>query len=110
MKILRFDDDRIGILKNGTHVVDVSDIISHRAERGPQRVMEVLIENFDALRGEIERMVRPADGVALSSVELLAPKRSLLSSSASTPKRCRKSTRWTMCSAMFRFLMSRRGA
>jgi len=35
MKILRFNDDRIGILKNGTHVIDVSYTISHRAERGP---------------------------------------------------------------------------
>ena len=73
MKILRFDDDRIGVLKDAAHVVDVSDTISHRAERGPQRVMEVLIENFDALRGEIERVVRRAEGVPLASVKLLAP-------------------------------------
>lgn len=73
MKILRFDDDRIGILKDPDRVVDVSDVISHRAERGPQRVMEVLIGNFDSLRGEIERVVRDATGVPLASVKLLAP-------------------------------------
>jgi 2-keto-4-pentenoate hydratase/2-oxohepta-3-ene-1,7-dioic acid hydratase in catechol pathway len=73
MKILRFNDDRIGILKDAARVVDVSDVVSHRAERGPQRVMEVLIESFDSLRGEIERIVRGAEGVPLASVKLLAP-------------------------------------
>ncbi len=73
MKILRFNDDRIGILKNDSHVVDISAIISHREERGPQRTMEVLIENFDDLRGEIDRMVAASDGVPLASVKLLVP-------------------------------------
>jgi 2-keto-4-pentenoate hydratase/2-oxohepta-3-ene-1,7-dioic acid hydratase in catechol pathway len=73
MKILRFDDDRIGVLKDGDKVVDVSDVISHRAERGPQRVMEVLIGEFSDYRGEIEKIVAAADGVPLDSVNLLAP-------------------------------------
>ncbi|MBT7486105.1 MAG: fumarylacetoacetate hydrolase, partial [Rhodospirillales bacterium] len=55
MKILRFNDDQIGILKNGDRVVDVSEIISHRAERGPQRVMDVLIEGFETYRSEIDK-------------------------------------------------------
>ena len=29
MKILRFNDDRVGILKDGDKVVDVSDAVSH---------------------------------------------------------------------------------
>ncbi len=33
MKILRFNDDRIGILKNGDRVVDVSDTIKYRSEK-----------------------------------------------------------------------------
>lgn len=73
MKILRFNDDQIGILKNGDHVVDVSGVISHRAERGPQRVMEVLIGDFDNYRGEIEKISNREDGVPLSGVKLLAP-------------------------------------
>ena len=73
MKILRFDDDQIGILKNGDHVVDVSSVIRHRAERGPQRVMEVLIGDFDDYRGEIEKIVERESGVPLSSVKLLSP-------------------------------------
>ena len=35
MKILRFNDDRVGGLKNGANVVDVSGIIQHRVEKGP---------------------------------------------------------------------------
>jgi 2-keto-4-pentenoate hydratase/2-oxohepta-3-ene-1,7-dioic acid hydratase in catechol pathway len=73
VKILRFNDDRIGILKPGDRVVDVSDVISHRKERGPQRVMEELIENFASYRTEIDQMVLHAPGIALADVKLLAP-------------------------------------
>ena len=38
MKILRFDADRIGILKDGDRVVDVSPAIRYASEKGPQRV------------------------------------------------------------------------
>lgn len=73
MKILRFDDDRIGVLKDGDMVADVSDVISHRDERGPQRVMEELIGNFATYRGEIETIVAGEGGIALADVKLLAP-------------------------------------
>lgn len=73
MKILRFGDDRIGILKDGGRVVDISGVISHRAERGPQRVIEELIENFHAYRAELERIAARDHGVPLSSIKLLAP-------------------------------------
>jgi 2-keto-4-pentenoate hydratase/2-oxohepta-3-ene-1,7-dioic acid hydratase in catechol pathway len=73
MKILRFNDDQIGVLKNGDRVVDVSDVISYRAERGPQRVMEELIANFEGYRNKIERILDREEGVPLDSVKLLAP-------------------------------------
>ena len=73
MKILRFNDDRLGVLKGADRVVDISAVISHREERGPQRTMEVLIENFDALRADIQRIVDIAEGAPLASVRLLAP-------------------------------------
>ncbi len=73
MKILRFNDDRIGVLKDGDVVADISGVISHRDERGPQRVMEELIGNFAALRGDIEGLVAGADGIPLADVKLLAP-------------------------------------
>lgn len=73
MKILRFNDDQIGVLKGEDRVVDISSLISYRAERGPQRVMEALIGDFDTYRSEIEKMVGAEEGIAVEGVELLAP-------------------------------------
>lgn len=73
MKILRFNDDRIGILKNETEVVDVSDAITYRVEKGPQRVIEEIIENFGSFRPKFEQSAAQKSGVPLSSVKLLAP-------------------------------------
>ena len=73
MKILRFDDDRVGVLKDGDRVVDVSGTIDYRVEKGPQRVMEEVIGEFDTLRPRFESLVSESEGVPLSSVKLLAP-------------------------------------
>ncbi len=73
MQILRFNDDRIGVLKNGSHVVDVSGVIKYRTEKGPQRVMEEVIEEFETYRQEFDRIVARESGVPLSNVKLLAP-------------------------------------
>jgi 2-keto-4-pentenoate hydratase/2-oxohepta-3-ene-1,7-dioic acid hydratase in catechol pathway len=73
MKILRFNDDRVGALKGGDKVVDLSDTIQYRIEKGPQRVIEEVIENFDARRVEYEQIVAREAGVPLSSVKLLVP-------------------------------------
>jgi len=73
VKIVRFNDDRIGVLKNENEVVDVSEVISHRTEKGSQRVIEEVIERFDLLRSQFERMAAQGKSVALSTVKLLAP-------------------------------------
>ncbi|MEK6563033.1 MAG: fumarylacetoacetate hydrolase family protein [Candidatus Binatota bacterium] len=73
MKILRFDGGRIGILKDGDRVVDVSATITSRKAKGPQRVMEDIIENFRGYRRKFERILAREPGVPLSSVKLLAP-------------------------------------
>jgi 2-keto-4-pentenoate hydratase/2-oxohepta-3-ene-1,7-dioic acid hydratase in catechol pathway len=73
MKILRFNDDRIGVLKEGNLVADVSDAISHRDIRGPQGTMEELIGNFETYRGKIADLAAGAEGISLAGVRLLAP-------------------------------------
>ncbi len=73
MKILRFNDDRIGISKDGNSVADVSDVISHRTEKGPNRAMEEFIERLGSARSEIEQAAARAKTLPLSSVKLLAP-------------------------------------
>jgi hypothetical protein len=73
VKILRFNDDCIGVLKDENTVVDVSDAISSRKAKGPQRVMEDIIEHFRKYRKRFERIVAEQSGVPLASVKLLAP-------------------------------------
>ena len=55
MKILRFNDDRIGVIKDGNRVVDVSDSVSARKAKGPQRVMEEIIEGWRKYRRRLRR-------------------------------------------------------
>ena len=73
MQILRFNDDRVGVIKNGNRVVDISNLISHRDIRGPQGVMDELIGKFESYRGAIDKLVAAEAGVPLDGVKLLAP-------------------------------------
>jgi len=73
MKILRFNDDRIGVLKNENIVVDVSGTVSALKAKGPQRAMEEIIENFRRYRRKFERVAAEENGIPLSNAKLLAP-------------------------------------
>jgi len=73
LKILRFNDDRVGVLKNENLVVDVSEAITSRKAKGPQRVIEDIIENFRRYRRKFEPILARENGVPLDSVKLLAP-------------------------------------
>ena len=78
MKVLRFNDDQIGILKGEDHVVDISGIISYRAEKGPQRVIQEVIEKFDVFRDEIERIVETKNPDEVPALLLQVIQRRLL--------------------------------
>jgi ureidoglycolate lyase len=73
LKILRFNDDRIGVIKNAESVVDVSNAVSARKAKGPQRVMEEIIEGWRKYRRRFEKILAEQEGVPLSSVQLLCP-------------------------------------
>ena len=73
LKILRFDNDKIGILKSDDRVVDVSDAVSHRELKGPQRAIEEVIENFDDFEKTFSDIVAQEEGLPLASIQLLAP-------------------------------------
>ena len=73
MKILRFNDDRIGVIKDGNMVVDVSDSVSARKAKGPQRVMEEIIEGWRKYRRRFEKIMAEQPGVPLDSVQLRCP-------------------------------------
>ena len=72
MKILFFDDFRLGIL-SGDNVIDVSDKVSGIPMVGPHDLINGLIENFDQYRSLLEKAVNSAQGVPISSVRIRPP-------------------------------------
>ena len=72
MKILFFDDFRLGIL-SGDNVIDVSDKVSGIPMVGPHDLINGLIENFDQYRNLLEKAVNSAQGVPVSSVRIRPP-------------------------------------
>ncbi|MFP6747538.1 MAG: fumarylacetoacetate hydrolase family protein [Alphaproteobacteria bacterium] len=72
MKLLYFDDYRLGVLK-GEMVVDVTDELRDIPHIDSRALMNGLIAEFDAYRGRLEAAVAKADGQALSSVTLRPP-------------------------------------
>jgi 2-keto-4-pentenoate hydratase/2-oxohepta-3-ene-1,7-dioic acid hydratase in catechol pathway len=72
LKILFFDDFRLGIL-SGDNVIDVSDKVSGIPMVGPHDLINGLIENFDQYRSLLEKAVNSAQGVPVSSVRIRPP-------------------------------------
>ncbi|MCH8200059.1 MAG: fumarylacetoacetate hydrolase, partial [Chloroflexi bacterium] len=67
MKLLFFDDYKMGVLK-GSNVVDVSSAIDHNDIIPAEWQMETVIAEFDAYRPRFEAIVAKETGVPMSSV------------------------------------------
>lgn len=72
MKILYFNDFRLGILK-GDQVIDVTDVVSDIPRTGPHNLISGLIEHFDQYKAKIEAAVKAGTGVPLKSVRIRPP-------------------------------------
>ncbi|MCH8222769.1 MAG: fumarylacetoacetate hydrolase family protein [Chloroflexi bacterium] len=72
MKLLFFDDFRLGVLK-GDNVVDVTSVVEEIPRVGPQDVIRGLIERFDEFKGKLNETVANADGVPVSGVRIRPP-------------------------------------
>ena len=72
MKILFFDDFKLGIVK-GDNVVDVSAVVKDIPHTGPHNLIIGLIERFGDYRKKIEDAVAKAPGVPLTSVRIRPP-------------------------------------
>ena len=72
MKILFFNDFKLGILK-GDQVVDVSAVVADIPHLGPHDLINGLIERFDSYRPKIEEAVRVGTGVPVDSVRIRPP-------------------------------------
>lgn len=72
MKLLFFDDFKLGVLK-GDKVVDVSESVRDIPHTGPHNLISGLIERFGDYRGPLERAVNAGAGVALERVRIRPP-------------------------------------
>jgi 2-keto-4-pentenoate hydratase/2-oxohepta-3-ene-1,7-dioic acid hydratase in catechol pathway len=72
VKLLCFDEDKIGLLKGGA-VADVTVVLSDIPHVGPHDLMIGLIAQFDAYRGRLEEAAARADTVPLDRVRLRPP-------------------------------------
>src|SRR5262244_1465312 len=72
MKILFFDDFKLGVLKGDT-VVDVSRVVQDLPRLGPQDVIRGVIERFGELRPRLEAAAVQGQGVPLDRVKIRPP-------------------------------------
>ncbi len=72
MKLLFFDDFKLGVLK-GDAVVDVSDVVRGIPHTGPHNLLSGLIERFADYKGRLEEAVQRGQGVAVSQVKVRPP-------------------------------------
>jgi 2-keto-4-pentenoate hydratase/2-oxohepta-3-ene-1,7-dioic acid hydratase in catechol pathway len=72
MKLLYFDDFRLGVL-TGDRVVDVSDAVDHIPHTGPHDLIANLIARFDDERERLADAAARGSGVPLSQVRIRPP-------------------------------------
>jgi 2-keto-4-pentenoate hydratase/2-oxohepta-3-ene-1,7-dioic acid hydratase in catechol pathway len=72
MKLLFFDDFKLGVLK-GDAVVDVSDVVRDIPHTGPGTLISGLIERFADYKGHLEAAANQGKGVPVSQVRIRPP-------------------------------------
>ncbi len=72
MKILYFDDFKLGVL-NGDTVVDVSEAVRDIPHIGPHDLINGVIERFGQYKGRMEEAAKRGKGVPVSSVRIRPP-------------------------------------
>ena len=72
MKLLYFDDFKLGVLK-GDNVVDVSAVVEDIPHSGPGDLMNGLIARFDEYRSKLEDAAAAGQGVPVRSVHIRPP-------------------------------------
>jgi len=72
MKLMYFDDFRLGVVK-GDAVVDVSSAVQDIPRTGPHDLINGLIERFAEYRGALEKAAANGKGTPLSKVRIRPP-------------------------------------
>jgi len=72
MKLVLFDDFRLGLLK-GDCVVDVSEVVKDIPHLVPQDLMAGLISSFGSYRALLEKAIAEGSGLPLSAIRIRPP-------------------------------------
>lgn len=72
MKLLFFDDFRLGVMKGDT-VVDVTGAVADLPHVGPHDLIAAVIERFDDCRGKLEAAAASGEGVPVERVRIRPP-------------------------------------
>jgi 2-keto-4-pentenoate hydratase/2-oxohepta-3-ene-1,7-dioic acid hydratase in catechol pathway len=72
MKLLFFDDFKLGVLKNEA-VVDVSDVVRDIPHTGPGNLMSGLIERWADYKARLETAANQGKGIPVSQVRIRPP-------------------------------------
>jgi 2-keto-4-pentenoate hydratase/2-oxohepta-3-ene-1,7-dioic acid hydratase in catechol pathway len=73
VKLLFFDDFKLGILNNGNAVVDVSAVVRDIPHTGPHNLISGLIERFADYRARLEEAASRGPGVPVGQVRIRPP-------------------------------------
>lgn len=73
MRIVTFDDHKIGVVGRDDTVVDISDLLQQYDPLGPEDLLPDLITHFDDLKEELEARTAAGGGKALSDVKIQSP-------------------------------------
>lgn len=73
MRIVAFDDARIGVVANDETAVAVNDLLQPFQPLGPEDLLPDLISHFAELRPELERRIAAGGGTPLREVQLHSP-------------------------------------
>jgi 2-keto-4-pentenoate hydratase/2-oxohepta-3-ene-1,7-dioic acid hydratase in catechol pathway len=73
MKIGFFDDWTLGVVKNDTHIVDVSEALQGVHAHGPQELIKLIIENWDQVKDAFQNLADVSEGKSLSEVRIRPP-------------------------------------
>jgi len=73
MKLVCFDDYRLGVLKDPSALVDITPVVHDAAQGDPRLLINGVIEKFAQYRGRIEQTVAGGKVIPLESVKLRPP-------------------------------------
>ena len=73
MRIVMFDNQRIGIVARDDTVLDITGLMERYEPLGPEDYLPDLITNFDDLRPELDRLAATGGGKSLQDVRLHSP-------------------------------------